>query len=156
MFSSTAARGGFSLGSPADSPEPGKGRGWGGSTLELCCVEVLHSCCHENFPELIHVIAPGDGGCEQQLFLLSVPLAVLLAVTVSGAAHTHSGQMLGDTASRQYFQAVSHSGCLAHLSWGLIFRGNKHFTQRLKWGTQKKRPLLKMLAKAFCFISALH
>lgn len=53
----------------------------GGSALEVCCgngfVEVLHSSCHENFPGLIHAIATGDGGCEQQLFLLAVPLAVL-------------------------------------------------------------------------------
>lgn len=96
------------------------------------CVEILHSSCHENSPELIHDIASGDGGHEQQLFLLAVPLAVLLAVTVSGASNTHSGQVLGHTASRQYFQAVSHSGCLAHLTWGFIFRGNEHFTQWLK------------------------
>lgn len=108
----------------------------GGSALEVCCgngcVEVLHSSCHENFPELNHVTATGDGGCEQQLFLLTVPLAVPLTVTITGASNTNSGPMLGDTAPRQGFQAVSRSGGLAHLSWGLVFRGNEHFTQWLE------------------------
>lgn len=107
-----------------------------GSTLEVWCgngcVEVLHSSCHADFPELVQDIARGDRGHLQQLFLLSVPLAVPLAVTGTGASNTHSGQMLRDTASRQYFQAVSRSGCLSYLAWGLIFRRNEHFTQWLK------------------------
>lgn len=113
--------------------EPGKVRGWGWLSLEVCCgngcVEVLHSSCHENFPELIHVIVPGDWGCDWSFSCLQSLWQC--RCHSRWCIHTHSRQMLGDTASRLYFQAVSF-WMPASPSWGLIFRGNERFTQWLK------------------------